>query len=88
MADTFSHVFSSVLDVHALIKCKSVTKGPKFACSIDQNPDDDPFKYLEENNENSWKFQFKQVDTNYVKTAFMVLKIQNRLGLKKFLRNF
>ena len=46
-----------------------VTIGPKLASNIEQKPDDNPLKYLEENNENSPKFQFKQVDASCVRKA-------------------
>ena len=51
-----------------------VTIGPKLASNIEQKPDDNPLKYLEENNENSPKFQFKQVEASYVRKAVIGLK--------------
>ena len=51
-----------------------LTIGPKLASGIEQKLDDDPLKHLEENNEHSPKFQFKQVDASYVRKAVMCLK--------------
>ena len=66
-----------------------VTIGPKLASNIEQKPDDNSLKYWEENNENSPKFQFKQVDASCVRKAIIGLKkTQNRLGQTKFPRNF
>ena len=60
--------------------------GPKLKSSLDQKPDDDPLKCWEENHANLLRFQFKQVDINHVKKAFMGLKFQNHLGLRKLLQ--
>ena len=60
-----------------------VTIGPKLASNIEQKPDDNPLKYLEENNENSPKFQFKQVDASYVRKAVMGLKNSKSPGPDK-----
>ena len=65
-----------------------VTVCPKLASSIEQRPYDNPLKYLGEINENSLKFNFKQVDARYAKKAVMGLKIRNHLGHTKSLRNF
>ena len=51
-----------------------VTVGPKLASSIDHKADDDPLKYLKGTDENMAKFQFTQIDTNYIKKAVMALK--------------
>ena len=61
-----------------------VTIGPKLASNIEQKPDDNPLKYLGEINENSPKFNFKQVDARYVKKAVMGLKNSKSPGPDKF----
>ena len=60
-----------------------VTIDPKLASSIEQKPDDNLLKYLEESNGNSPKFNFKQVDASYVKKAVMGLKNSKSPGPDK-----
>ena len=60
-----------------------VTVGPKLASSIDRKADDDPLKYLKGTVENMPKFQFTQVDTNYIKKAVMALKNSKSPGPDK-----
>ena len=60
-----------------------VTIGPKLPSSIEQKPDDNPLKYLKENNENSPKLQFKRVDAVYVRKAIIGLKNSKSPGPDK-----
>ena len=69
-----SRVLDQPKDIARAINEHFVTVGPKLASSIGQKPDDNPWKYLKGINENMPKFQFTQVDTNYIKKAAMALK--------------